>query len=324
MNKDRGRMPDEHDRIIQENYVYLLNNLDAKHLCPHLHQCGILSLDEMNEVMTVEEAKGRSQGVVKVLDFVRRAGSSAFRNFKQCLIESGYSSVADNLEDPTLNAKNSSHNVHEKIKWMERSINQHKEELQEVKDTLHAEISRRKSDEERDKPGRLLVPFTKLKLNKEKTQKQSNATKGNLKTKVKEFEKAAVGRRRSDERQTTEVIRSLKAENYSLKLWKSTRESGNRLNESRDNNVNMDTRVITLKARHILYSEPVTSLSVVRDITVLELESKLNTELHRRDVVIDEIERSGVGTMSLYRENKTYSLAEHCLVDDDIIHYLYK
>ncbi|KAK6175009.1 hypothetical protein SNE40_013551 [Patella caerulea] len=92
------RMPDAEYRIISTNYIYLRDNLHAGLLTGHLHQYGVLSHDDLEEIHNKAEIS-RKAGVELLLNKLHFVGGcSAFKHFVESLKANGYHRAVELLE----------------------------------------------------------------------------------------------------------------------------------------------------------------------------------------------------------------------------------
>ncbi|KAK6167643.1 hypothetical protein SNE40_021621 [Patella caerulea] len=109
MDMERGRMPDKDYRILQENYVYLIQNCQARYLIPHLHQLNLISTDNMVVLENEEESKGHEAGMKKLIEILNWSGYNALSGFITSLQRAGYTQALQNLQATGIDNNNDDH-----------------------------------------------------------------------------------------------------------------------------------------------------------------------------------------------------------------------
>ncbi|KAK6165471.1 hypothetical protein SNE40_022395 [Patella caerulea] len=87
----------DYDRI-RTNYLYLLENLQAKNITGHLFQYDVIDHDDLEEINLREENKGRKAGVEILLSKLRWCAGDSFNLFIKSLEENGYHEVVQTLK----------------------------------------------------------------------------------------------------------------------------------------------------------------------------------------------------------------------------------
>ena len=86
-------MEEKHRKVLQDNRVYLIENLDMKSLIDHLTKL----LDENMEERIMNERTKRDQ-IVAFLGILKNRGPTAFSQFLEALTKAGFDFVRKKLE----------------------------------------------------------------------------------------------------------------------------------------------------------------------------------------------------------------------------------
>ncbi|CAL1527015.1 unnamed protein product [Lymnaea stagnalis] len=92
----KGKLKAEDERRIRQNFVYLKEEIDGKHIVDHLYQRNVISLDDKEEI---DSQITRSQRTEKLLTILLNAGPGAAYQVFYDALEEQYNHVAKVLKD---------------------------------------------------------------------------------------------------------------------------------------------------------------------------------------------------------------------------------
>ena len=93
----KGKLKPADYKKIQDNFTYLLEQIEANDLTDFLFQENVLSYDDVEEIRSLPSKSKRARALLTRL---LNAGPEGYGKFLQALKVCGYSTVAEKLEGP--------------------------------------------------------------------------------------------------------------------------------------------------------------------------------------------------------------------------------